>query len=61
MKTSEQVFTPEQWARHEQFVAMFRAAKQRKREWQARKEIELSAQEEYARMRRAEVDELFKD
>ena len=26
-------FTPEQWARHERFVEMVRAAKQRKEAW----------------------------
>ncbi|MBQ7419247.1 MAG: hypothetical protein IJV17_00745 [Prevotella sp.] len=26
-------FTPEQWARHEKFVAMIHAAKQRKETW----------------------------
>ena len=27
-------FTAEEWTEHEQFVQMFRAAKQRKQEWQ---------------------------
>ena len=38
---------------------MFRAAKQRKREWQARRIKELETEEEYVRKRRAEVDALF--
>lgn len=57
--TTRNSFTPEQWARHEKFVQMFRAAKLRKREWQARMEIELRAKEERIRKRRAEVDSLF--
>lgn len=39
-------YTPEQWARHEKFVEMFRAAKKRKREWQAKMEIKLAEEEE---------------
>ena len=38
-------FTPEQWARHEKFVQIFRSAKQRKREWQAKMEIVLAEKE----------------
>lgn len=53
-------FTPEDWAEHEKYVQMFRAAKQRKREWQARMEIVLTEKEEKVRKRRAEVDALFK-
>lgn len=53
-------FTPEDWAEHEKYVQMFRAAKQRKREWQARMEIVLAEKEEKVRKRRAEVDALFK-
>lgn len=34
METTTQVFTPDDWAEHEQFVQIFRAAKQRKQEWQ---------------------------
>ena len=54
-------FTAEQWARHEKFVQMFRAAKQRKREWQAKMEIVLDEKEERVRRRRAEIDALFDD
>ena len=53
-------FTPEDWTEHEKYVQMFRAAKQRKREWQARMEIVLAEKEEKVRKRRAEVDALFK-
>ena len=34
METTTQHFTAQDWAEHAQFVRMFRAAKQRKREWQ---------------------------
>lgn len=54
-------FSAEQWERHEKFVQMFRAAKQRKREWQDRRIKELEAEEDYARKRRAEVNALFND
>ena len=54
-------FTPEDWAQHEKFVQAFRAAKQRKREWQARMEVELTKREEEIRRRRAEIDALFDD
>ena len=54
-------FTPEQWERHEKVVQALRAYKRRKREWQERMEMELSAREELARKRRAEVDALFDD
>ena len=40
---------------------MFRAAKQRKREWQAKMEIVLAEKEERVRRRRAEIDALFDD
>jgi hypothetical protein len=40
---------------------MFRAAKQRKQEWQARRIKELEAEEEYARKERARIDAIFKD
>ena len=58
---AERMFTPEQWARHEKFVEIFRAAKLRKREWQARRTKELEEEEEYVRQRRAKVNALFKD
>ena len=57
----EKTFTPEQWARHERFVQMFRAAKQRKREWQAMINKKLDEEEEYIRRRRAEIDAMFGD
>ena len=52
-------FTPQDWAEHEKFVQMFRAAKQRKREWQAKIEVKLAEKEERVRRRRAEVEALF--
>lgn len=61
MATTTTTFTAEQWARHEKFVAMFRAAKQRKQEWQARRIKELEAEEEYVRKERARIDAIFKD
>lgn len=33
MSTTVTTFTPEDWARHEKFVEMIRAAKQRKEIW----------------------------
>ena len=54
-------FTPEDWASHEKFVQMFRAAKKRKREWQANMEVFLEEREERVRRRRAEVNALFDD
>jgi len=61
MDKTERIFTPQDWAEHEKYVQMFRAAKQRKREWQARRVKELEAEEEYVRQRRSEVDALFND
>ena len=34
MEATTRTFTAEEWTEHEQFVQMFRAAKQRKQEWQ---------------------------
>ena len=34
MEATTRSFTAEEWTEHEQFVQMFRAAKQRKQEWQ---------------------------
>ena len=59
METTE--FTTEDWAKHEKFVQAFRAAKQRKREWQARMEVKLAKREEEVRRRREEIDALFDD
>ena len=61
MEARTMTFTAEQWARHEKFVEMFRAAKRRKQEWQARRIKELEAEEEYARLERARIDAIFKD
>ena len=59
MEAIARTFTPEEWAEHEKYVQMFRAAKQRKREWEARMEVVLAEKEEQVRKRRAEVDALF--
>ena len=59
MEAIARTFTPEDWAEHEKYVQMFRAAKQRKREWEARMEVVLAEKEEQVRKRRAEVDALF--
>ena len=59
MEATVRTFTAEDWAEHEKYVQMFRAAKQRKREWQARMEIVLAEKEEKVCKRRAEVDALF--
>ena len=61
MEATVKTFTAEQWERHEKFVQMFRAAKQRKREWQERRVKELEMEEAYVRQRRAEGDALFTD
>ena len=47
------------WAEHEQFVQMFRAAKERKREWQQKMEVVLAEKAEKIRKRREEIDKLF--
>ena len=39
-------FTAEEWKEHEQFVQMFRAAKQRKQEWQKMMEVVLAEKAE---------------
>ena len=42
-------YTAQDWAEHEHFVQMFRAAKQRKREWQAKMEVVLAEKAEKIR------------
>jgi len=59
MEASTQHFTAQDWAEHAQFVQMFRAAKQRKREWQAKMEATLAEKAEKIRRRREEIDKLF--
>ena len=54
-------FTSQDWAEHEQFVQMFRAAKQRKREWQEKMEVLLAEKAEKIRKRREEIDKLFEE
>ena len=48
-------FTAQDWVEHEQFVQMFRAAKQRKREWQSKMEVVLAEKAEKIRKRRKET------
>ena len=52
-------FTEEEWTEHEQFVQMFRAAKQRKQEWQKKMGVMLAEKAEKIRKRRAEIEKLF--
>ena len=61
METVIQDFTTQDWAQHEQFVQMFRAAKQRKREWQSKMEVMLAEKAEKIRKRREEIDKLFEE
>ena len=49
MATMTQNYTAQEWAEHEQFVQMFRAAKQRKREWQSKMEVLLAEKAEKIR------------
>ena len=59
MEATTRTFTAEEWTEHERFVQMFRAAKQRKREWQAKMEATLADKAEKIRKRREEIDKLF--
>ena len=59
MEATTQIFTAQDWAEHAQFVQKFRAAKQRKREWQAKMEVVLAEKAEKMRKRREEIDKLF--
>ena len=59
MATMTPNYTAQDWAEHEQFVQMFRAAKQRKREWQSKMEVLLAEKAEKIRKRREEIDKLF--
>jgi len=52
-------FTAQDWKEHEQFVQMFRAAKQRKHEWQAKMDVLLNEKAAKLRKRREEIDALF--
>lgn len=61
MDANAMIFTSEQWVRHEKVVQALRSYKRRKREWQERMDQILSAREEMARKRRAEIDALFED
>jgi|GEM_PF-1475213 len=56
MEATIQKFTVQDWAEHEQFVQMFRAAKQRKREWQQKMEVVLAEKAERIRKRREEIE-----
>ena len=59
MEATMKTFTAQDWTEHEQFVQMFQAAKQRKREWQAKMEATLADKAEKIRKRREEIDKLF--
>ena len=61
MEATTQNFTAQDWAEHAQFVQMFRAAKQRKREWQAKMEVVLAEKAQKIRKRRDEIDKLFEE
>lgn len=52
MEATTQKFTSQDWAEHEQFVQMFRTAKQRKREWQQKMEVLLAEKAVKIRKRR---------
>ena len=59
METNIQEFTAQDWAQHEEFVQMFRAAKRRKLEWQSKMEVMLAEKAERIRKRREQIDRLF--
>ena len=59
MEATMKTFTAQDWTEHEQFVQMFRAAKQRKREWQVKMEVTLAEKAQKIRKRREEIDKLF--
>ena len=59
MATMTPIYTAQDWAEHTQFVQMFRAAKQRKRMWQAKMEVVLAEKAQKIRKRREEIDKLF--
>jgi hypothetical protein len=59
--TMTTTFTADQWARHEKFVEMLRAVKQRKRERQTQIEMRLKEEDEYVRKERARLDAIYKD
>ena len=59
MEATIQKFSVQDWTEHEQFVQMFRAAKQRKREWQQKMEVTLAEKAQKIRKRREEIDKLF--
>ena len=61
MVSTTQNFTAQDWAEHTQFVQMFRAAKQRKREWQTKMEMMLAEKAQKIRKRREEIDKLFEE
>ena len=61
MEATTRTFTAQDWAEHQQFVEMFRAAKQRKRERQAQIELELKERAEYMMKERARIDAIYKE
>jgi len=54
-------FTPEQWARHEQFKQMLRTVKQRKREREAQIQQELKERAERLQKEYARMNAIYKD
>ena len=61
MEATTRTFTAQDWAEHQQFVEMFRAAKQRKRERQAQIELELKERAEYMMKEWARIDAIYKE
>lgn len=58
METTTMTFTPEQWARHEKFVEMVRAAKQRKEAWVKKMQAQWAAEDQ---MRKEAADKHYYD
>ena len=53
-------FTPEQWARHERFVEMVRAAKQRKEAWVKKMQAQWEAEDQMRKEAAAKEQTLAK-
>ena len=58
MEATTMTFTPEQWARHEKFVEMVRAAKQRKEAWVKKMQAQWAAEDQ---MRKEAADSHYYD
>lgn len=61
MEATTRTFTAQDWAEHEEFVKMFRAAKQRKREREAQIQQELKARAEYLEKEYARMNAIYKE